>query len=388
MGRMGMGEKWNDWIKFCVSTAKFSIIVNGSPKGFFEISRGIRQGDPLSSFLFVIIMEAFSRMIVFAENSNLIRGVDCGVKRSPFVISHLLFADDTLCMIQATRRNFKHLRDILWLFGACSGLRVNLSKSEIFSQTQSPTVGKWLLRVILGFDNCENGKKVTNLEEQDDFKRWDKVKKFKDQGGLGIRNLISFNKALLSKWCSRYSSEPTSLWATMIKCKYGNDWYGWFSKPINRVVGCDIWSGISVIWKTFREQCRFSVGDGSSISFWDDVWCSVKSLYSLFPTLASIAICRDATVNDMFDMSSNGFSMRIKYKRRLNAVELALHDKVLNLVGRKEVNPSSHDIMRWQDIDTFKVSYCYSLIAENAPYNFIWKKLWESKLPLKISFLE
>ncbi|XP_047324763.1 probable cyclic nucleotide-gated ion channel 5 [Impatiens glandulifera] len=153
----------------------------------------------------------------------------------------------------------------------------------------------------------------------------------------------------------RYSSEPTSLWATMIKCKYGNDWSGWFTKHINRVVGCGIWSGISVIWKTFREQCRFSVGDGSSISFWEDVWCSAKSLYSLFPTLASIAICRDATVKDMFDMSSNGFSTRIRYMRRLIADELALHDKVLNLVGRKEVNPSSHDIMRWQDIDTFKL---------------------------------
>ncbi|XP_047339706.1 uncharacterized protein LOC124943201 [Impatiens glandulifera] len=152
MGRMGMGQKWIDWIKFCVSTPKFSIIVNGSPKGFFESSRGIRQGDPLSLFLFVIVMEAFSRMMVFAENANLIRGVDCGVRRSPFVISHLIFADDTLYMIQATRRNFKHLRNILWFFGGCSRLRVNLSKSEIFFSNSVSNRRKMALASILGFE--------------------------------------------------------------------------------------------------------------------------------------------------------------------------------------------------------------------------------------------
>ncbi|XP_047342821.1 uncharacterized protein LOC124946302 [Impatiens glandulifera] len=91
MGRIGIREKWIDWIKLCVSTAKFSIIVNRSPKGFFESSRGIRQGDPLSPFLFVNVMEAFLRMLAFAENTSLIKGVDCGMRRSPFVICHLSF---------------------------------------------------------------------------------------------------------------------------------------------------------------------------------------------------------------------------------------------------------------------------------------------------------
>jgi hypothetical protein len=46
--RCGFGERWRDWIEWCISTVRFSILVNGTPEGFFHSSRGIRQGDPLS----------------------------------------------------------------------------------------------------------------------------------------------------------------------------------------------------------------------------------------------------------------------------------------------------------------------------------------------------
>ncbi|XP_047331854.1 uncharacterized protein LOC124935466 [Impatiens glandulifera] len=131
MARMGMGEKWIRWIKFCISTAKFYVIVNGSSQSFSRVRRD-RQGDPLSPFLFVIVMEALSRIMIFAENNGLIHGVDCGSGRAPFYISHL-FADDTLCMIQVFRRNFKHLCDILWLFGLARDLALILANLKFSS---------------------------------------------------------------------------------------------------------------------------------------------------------------------------------------------------------------------------------------------------------------
>jgi hypothetical protein len=58
--RCGFGEKWCSWIAHCISSVRFSVLVNGTPSGFFSGSRGLRQGDSLSHLLFVTVMEALS----------------------------------------------------------------------------------------------------------------------------------------------------------------------------------------------------------------------------------------------------------------------------------------------------------------------------------------
>ena len=76
---------------------RFSILVNGSPNGFFSNSKGLRQGDPLSPLLFVFVMEALSRIISVVVHGGLLEGFTVG--NSTF--SHLLFADDTLIFCNA-----------------------------------------------------------------------------------------------------------------------------------------------------------------------------------------------------------------------------------------------------------------------------------------------
>ena len=63
MSKMRFGEKWIRWMKWCISTISFSILVNGFSSGFFQSSKGLRQGDPLSPYLFVLVMEAFSSLM-------------------------------------------------------------------------------------------------------------------------------------------------------------------------------------------------------------------------------------------------------------------------------------------------------------------------------------
>ena len=63
MERMGFGEKWCRWSRSCISSVKFSVLVNGTTQGFFGSSRGLRQGDLLSLFLFIIVMDVLRRFI-------------------------------------------------------------------------------------------------------------------------------------------------------------------------------------------------------------------------------------------------------------------------------------------------------------------------------------
>lgn len=106
--------------------------MNGSPSGFFGSSRGLRQGEPLSPFLFIMVTEAFSRMTSRAMGANMIRGFQLGMVRgNPVNVSHLLFADDTIVFCNARVDQMRYLRCILLCFQALSGLKINLAKSEI-----------------------------------------------------------------------------------------------------------------------------------------------------------------------------------------------------------------------------------------------------------------
>ena len=70
--RMGFGMRWCRWIRTCISTVQFSVLFNGSPTDFFGSLRGLRQGDPLSPMLFLVMMEVFSKMMKRAEGADLL----------------------------------------------------------------------------------------------------------------------------------------------------------------------------------------------------------------------------------------------------------------------------------------------------------------------------
>lgn len=89
--RMAFGQKWRDWMKACITTTSFAILVNGDPSSLFKPTRGLRQGDPLSPLLFIIVMEAFNRLLNRAQEQQLIRGVSVGRRGAVTEVSHLFF---------------------------------------------------------------------------------------------------------------------------------------------------------------------------------------------------------------------------------------------------------------------------------------------------------
>jgi len=129
--QMGFGERWINWINFNISTVKYSILINRSPVGFFSPQRGLRQGDPLSPFLFILAMEGLSRMLDKAKQLQWLNGFDVGSMITTN-ISHLLYADDTLIFCEANRSQVLYLNLTLLIFEALSGLHINMLKSVIY----------------------------------------------------------------------------------------------------------------------------------------------------------------------------------------------------------------------------------------------------------------
>lgn len=120
---MGFGPKWRRWVNQCLKTAIISILVNGSPTTPFKMGRGLRQGDPISPFLFVLATEAFNQMMKIVIDKGFVKGLKVG--SGEVNISHLQFADDTLIFCPAKRKFVTNLRRILDCFQLLSGLKIN-----------------------------------------------------------------------------------------------------------------------------------------------------------------------------------------------------------------------------------------------------------------------
>ena len=96
LDRCGFPEKWRRWVFFCISTVKLSILINGISCGFFESFRGIIQGDPLSPLLFVIVMDAFSKMLDKVVRDGLMSRVSVGPMGNSLQVTHFIFANNSL----------------------------------------------------------------------------------------------------------------------------------------------------------------------------------------------------------------------------------------------------------------------------------------------------
>ena len=161
MLKRGLDEKWVKLAMETICIATYSVLINGEPKGFVTPTRGIKQGDPLSPFLFLFCVEGLSAMLRKAEEVRHLQGV---LSRNGGVhISHLLFADDSLIFCQATIEECHRLLTILAQYEAASGQAINRQKTTLFFSENTRFDVKHNIRNLMGARIVEDCEKYLGL---------------------------------------------------------------------------------------------------------------------------------------------------------------------------------------------------------------------------------
>ncbi|GLT71413.1 hypothetical protein SLA2020_434330 [Shorea laevis] len=149
MRRMGFDERWIHLTMTCVRSVSYSVLINGSPQGHITPTRGLRQGDPLSPYLFLICAEGLSSLISEAERVGSITGLS--VARGGPSLSHLFFADDSLLFCRANFAEWCAIHEILESYEQASGQKINKDKTSIFFSHNTGLVSKIIFTPSLEF---------------------------------------------------------------------------------------------------------------------------------------------------------------------------------------------------------------------------------------------
>ena len=344
---MGFDMKWIGWIMRCVESVSFSVLVNGSPSGHITPTRGIRQGDPLSPYLFILCSEVLSHLMTNASEINCLKGMK--ISTSGPTINHLLFADDALFFCHAHPKSCSTIMRVLREYEHVSGQAVNLNKSAITFGSRIKQDVRTRMRRILNIHNDGGGGKYLGLPEQigrkkkeifefivkhvndrtqgwlnrylshvgkeiliktvamarpvytmncfklpkgicDDINTllarywwkngseqrsmhwlaWKRLALPKKEGGLGFKDIESFNVAMLGKQAWKILQNPDSLLARLVKGRYFDSTNfldaGLGQKP------SFIWRSILEGRELLKKGLRVLIGDGENTNIWNDNW--------------------------------------------------------------------------------------------------------------------
>lgn len=193
---MGFSQKWINWMRLCVSTVSYSISFQGSKVGPIIPKGGLRQGDPLSPYLFLLCVEDLSLTLRSASRDGTIHG--CQVSSNAPSITHLLFADDSFLFFKATAAESKAAKDVLNLYADTSGQSVNFQKSAVFFSSNVWTDKQIELKNILEVHNDIGNSKY-----------------------LGLPSLIGRSKKSVFRYLKEKVSQKIQAWGSKLLSRAG-----------------------------------------------------------------------------------------------------------------------------------------------------------------------
>ncbi|BFG30782.1 hypothetical protein CerSpe_170560 [Prunus speciosa] len=157
--KIGFDQSWVRLVMRCITSVRFTVLLNGKSGNPFKSSRGIRQGDPISPYIFILVSDVLSVMLNQAVERGFVQGIR--FSRDGPTLSHLFFADDSILFLKATERNCNAVASILNSYCHASGQVVNFEKSSVYFSPNTPqqltdNPGKYLgLPTLWGRSKCE-----------------------------------------------------------------------------------------------------------------------------------------------------------------------------------------------------------------------------------------
>ena len=161
MEKMGFAEPWIKLMMECITTATYLVLINGEPHRDITPARGLRQGDPLSPYLFLLCTEGFHGLLKKAETMGEIRGVS--ICKRGHQLTHLLFADDSLIFCGANDNECQKLLEILATYERALGQQINRSKTTLFFSKSTSQAMQDSIKVALGVQVVQQYEKYLGL---------------------------------------------------------------------------------------------------------------------------------------------------------------------------------------------------------------------------------
>jgi hypothetical protein len=217
---------------------------------------------------------------------------------------------------------------------------------------------------------------------------WQQVCSPIQEGGLGIRKVAVFNKALLGKWLWRYATEPMALWRRVIDSKYGSQWGDWCSNRGQGAHGVSLRKHIRAGWECFSQFIKFKLGDGSRIKFWHDSWHGDHPLWNRYPVLFRLSRHPETSVADILHFDGPTPTWDIQFTRPMQDWELDIVNSFLEILYSSPLCQGGLDLVCWNPSsrEVFEVRSFYHALIQPASSAFPWRSVWKAKAPSKVAF--